>query len=566
MVTELLAAMQSASTPPKPDVLRFIGEAALRARLQPAGRFWYARAAVQHDGLPYGFEIAVAETNDDGLVVYGINHAPSFTDPLATTWFTLGDGERLAQGIAGVLNAAGIAPQPSWGPAADVVVHLVAPVLTFQDRGKSRVSLPDPVRDAIAGALRAAVKTRYRERRRAERDAERARRKQEAACRAWQRPGCTLKEAVFAVLPEAIAKASGDGKYPVSARTLYYQVRPLIQAHTTRELDYNYFAQTLLTEYQQRHGPIEVLYYEPRGELHEPHTGRSFPVGTRQVEAYALPPFVYDKILYVEKKGLWPVLEEARLAERYDLAVIVGEGYATTSARRLLEEAAQRAMTLLVLHDADPDGYQIAQTVARETRRMPGHRLEVIDLGLTMADALARGLEPETFVRQQALPAGLVMEPEAEAAFTGVKIGRNQWRCRRVELNAFTGPALIAYIEEKLAEHRVTAKLVPPATALAAAAREELARIARECVDAEIARLIRPDELAHLAAAELSHLVETDGLGDLLPALLEKQRAQSWQEVVSEVLRARCATHRPRIAELVSTVVRQLGSPRAPEA
>jgi len=63
-----------------------------------------------------------------------------------------------------------------------------------------------------------------------------------------------LKDAVFAVLPEALEKATGGGKYPVSARSLYYQVRVLIQRYTGKELDYNYFSQQLLLEYQELFG------------------------------------------------------------------------------------------------------------------------------------------------------------------------------------------------------------------------------------------------------------------------------------------------------------------------
>jgi len=71
-----------------------------------------------------------------------------------------------------------------------------------------------------------------------------------------------MRDAVFAVLPEAVRRASGDGAYPFSARSLYYQARPLLQAHTSRDLDYGYFTLPLLTEYQERHGPIADLYYD----------------------------------------------------------------------------------------------------------------------------------------------------------------------------------------------------------------------------------------------------------------------------------------------------------------
>jgi len=45
-------------------------------------------------------------------------------------------------------------------------------------------------------------------------------------------------------------------------------------------------------------------------------------LGTRDVEAYRLPPWCLNKVLYVEKKGLLPVLQAAQIAERYDMAIV----------------------------------------------------------------------------------------------------------------------------------------------------------------------------------------------------------------------------------------------------
>ncbi len=72
---------------------------------------------------------------------------------------------------------------------------------------------------------------------------------------------------MFEVLPEA-KTAAGD---VVAARTLFYKVRPLIQKFTDKELDYSYFTQTLLPEYERTIAPLPGLYYEARGELHHPH-------------------------------------------------------------------------------------------------------------------------------------------------------------------------------------------------------------------------------------------------------------------------------------------------------
>jgi hypothetical protein len=52
---------------------------------------------------------------------------------------------------------------------------------------------------------------------------------------------------------------------------------------------------------------------------------------TQEAEAYTPPDWSCDKILRIEKDGLWPVIEASRIAGRYDMAVVVSEGY---SARR----------------------------------------------------------------------------------------------------------------------------------------------------------------------------------------------------------------------------------------
>ena len=254
-------------------------------------------------------------------------------------------------------------------------------------------------------ALDGATKTLRREaekRRKDARKAERAERHaREEAARAELREQWSIKDAVYEVLPEAKAAAG----HVVAARTLFYKVRPLIQQFTDKELDYRYFSQTLLPQYERTIAPLPGLYYEPRGELHHPHDGRVIPLGTREVEEYTLPPWQFDKILYIEKKGLRAQLEPYQLGERYDMAVIGGQGYAVKACRDLLARSDIRDMKIFVLHDADLDGYNIARTLGEVTRRMPYHSVDVIDLGLTVPQAIEYGLETDQFTRRKALPA-----------------------------------------------------------------------------------------------------------------------------------------------------------------
>ncbi len=232
----------------------------------------------------------------------------------------------------------------------------------------------------------------------------------------------------------------------------------------------------MLTKYQQRYGKLEGLYYDPRGRLHEPHTGTTVDIGTREVEAYDFPDYVFDKILFVEKKGQMPLLEAAKIAERYDMAIMTGEGFATEAARVLLESASkEQDYQLFVLHDADPSGYSIARTVREETARMPGYKVEVIDLGLEVEKVVGlEGVHPEEYVTKQPLSKPLLDSLEegsfAHEFFTGEEIEvtdenskkKKAWKRKRIELDSLSAPQVIAYLERALEENGVRGKVIPP--------------------------------------------------------------------------------------------------------
>src|SRR5262249_17790812 len=104
----------------------------------------------------------------------------------------------------------------------------------------------------------------------------------------------SIRYAVFAVLPDAKRAAGAI----VDVRTVYYKVRPLVQARGVTELDYKYFSQHLVPAYERTIRPLPGLYYKPRGELHHPHDDDVIKLGTREVEDYSPPPWQFDKVLY----------------------------------------------------------------------------------------------------------------------------------------------------------------------------------------------------------------------------------------------------------------------------
>jgi len=104
------------------------------------------------------------------------------------------------------------------------------------------------------------------------------------------RVSVSRKDAGFAVMEEAYTKTTGNGQYHAPARNLYYVVREMIQQYTDKELTYEWFTNPeYLPAYRREVNPLPLIYYDPRGELHEPHTGITVPLGTREIEGYSLP-------------------------------------------------------------------------------------------------------------------------------------------------------------------------------------------------------------------------------------------------------------------------------------
>jgi DNA topoisomerase VI subunit B len=535
----LLRALRDGAKPPSPAVLGAVGKEHFEARFQAwygVQRFWYRRAEGLIGGVPFIFEAAIAHTHRPGQFFHAVNFSPTFADPLADTYLT--SPEFMAYGVGSFLESGHVQPhrQRGSGPHVAAAVHLVCPSLDFLDQGKTRLKIPRAMAKAIGQALWRVSKELYREEERRRKNAARQARADRESERAQRPPKGELKRAVATVLVEALAEATGDASLPVSAHTLFYVVRRRIQALTSKELTSDYFEQKLLPAYQQRHGTAPyTVYYEARGTLYEPHTGVEVPLGTREVEAYQFPAHLYDKILFVEKKGLWPVLQAARLAERYDMAIVAGEGYATEACRVLFANAERgRDYQLFVLHDADPHGYNIARTLREETARMPGHCVDVIDLGLKLEEALELGLQAEEFTRKKALPQELVLTALEREWFEGRQAGRKSWVARRVELNALIPPELVEYTEQKLLAAGVRGKVIPPEDELPALAEAICRQILGDVVDERLRQLLNAEDLKARVAAELLPSLGLAGAGDWIAAGFAADRSVSWRQAVRD--------------------------------
>jgi DNA topoisomerase VI subunit A len=328
-----------------------------------------------------------------------------------------------------------------------------------------------------------------------------------------------------------------------SARDLYYATRALAYSHSKWErdktLNYGNFSQGLLTEYQEEHGFIGGLWRDARGNLHEPHTGKSVALGTRKIAAYEFPEYTFDKILYVEKEGELPKLKAAQLAERYDMAICSGKGQPTEAVRTLFERAEGGDYQLFVFHDADLDGYDIARVMTEESRRMPDYSVDVIDIGLTVEDAVDMGLPSEPFRRQKDISWELRVRLSGLAQQYLYK--RTTYRRGvsgiRFELNAILPDTRrIEYIERKLEENGVRGKLIPPDDALVER-REKMYREKVEgWVDDIIKEILDADELKNKMVEEFQERFRLDEAREWIEKGFEDDRTQSWRGVLKAKL------------------------------
>ena len=240
------------------------------------------------------------------------------------------------------------------------------------------------------------------------------------------------------------------------------------------------------------------MWTDPRGHLHEPHTGNSVALGTREIAAYQFPEYTFDKILYVEKEGELPKLQAAKLGERYDMAICSGKGQPTEAVRTLFERAEGGDYQLFVFHDADLDGYDIARVMAEETRRMPGYSVDVVDIGLTVEDALEMGLASEPFHRKKNISWELRMRlSDTAKEYLYQRNGYSRGISgKRFELNAILPDTRrVEYIERKLEENGVRGKVIPPDEKLGGLADEKYRDLSAEWVAKTIDELISSEEL-----------------------------------------------------------------------
>jgi hypothetical protein len=267
---------------------------------------------------------------------------------------------------------------------------------------------------AIAGLVEGVTAKWAKQRRAEERDSNaRLRRRDRMVCR---HQSISLREAAFNVMEDAYMAASTGGTLPANPRQIMYAARPrVLEISEKSTLDSQYFCQTLLPDFIRENPEICSRWdiaWDDRGHFAEPHTGKAFGVGTLNVRDYtgaysaavlqeagfaparietSGPASRYGAVLYIEKEGFTSILERARIADKFDIAIMSCKGMSVTAARQLIDKTCARYdIPLLVLHDFDVSGFSIAQTLCNDTRRYSFQsRFKTIDLGLRLDEGWA---------------------------------------------------------------------------------------------------------------------------------------------------------------------------------
>jgi hypothetical protein len=276
--------------------------------------------------------------------------------------------------------------------------------------------------------------------------------------------GVSQKDVVLDNLDAVIAEVSGNGRYRFNQRQLLYKLRPIVRDEVDEDLTTTNF-QNIITDYEA-HGEIPGMYREPRGTIYHPHRGETITLGTLMVENYERPIWAFNKLVYIEKEGFSEALKAERWAERHDCALLSSKGFTTRAARDLVDLLAEHdePVTIFCVHDADAHGTLIYETFQGETKARGARKIKIINLGLELWEALALGLEVETF------KAGDKRRPVAEYV-TEHPCGEPEgdwaeWlQTKRVELNAMSTPEFIAWLDGKMAGYD---KLIPPEEVLEA--------------------------------------------------------------------------------------------------
>jgi hypothetical protein len=329
----------------------------------------------------------------------------------------------------------------------------------------------------------------------------------------------TQQEVIFQLIPEC-AEHAGGGNHSFNQRQLFYVVRARFKDILGYYPEWGNFCK-VITDYENLHDEIPGMYRDVRGSIYHPHDRQEIPLGTLSVESYSRPEWLFNRILFIEKEGYFPILLDAEWPERHDCALLTSKGQGTRAAKDLIDllGATEEPCEFFMIHDADAAGSMIYQCLQEATAARGARNVKIINLGLEPAEGRAMGLAVEEVSngKRQAL-ADYV--PAADAAWL---------QTHRIELNAMTTPQFLDWLDRKFAKHT---KLIPPVDVMRAELEENLRKALERDIINQILEEAGIDDLVEEAFEERAK--DLDALTKKLKAKvtreLDKDQSQPWRK------------------------------------
>ena len=512
--SRLLAAMREESRPVKPKDLGIIGEAHFTEQFDDAAdSFRYRKATgTTADGLPYVVETAFGVTTEtERRIVQGFN-------------YTRASSVELPDSVQHALNQT----RADYHDPVQFILHVACPRLEFTDRAKTQITLPQEIETALVKCIGHVGRDWKVTKRKAARDNRVSERNVEEMRRRQRSQTYSIKKAAEKTMPAAYAKASGNKSFSPNARQVMYAARPLVLQLTNGKAwkQSSYFTQRLLLDFTTEHPEATAdwdILFDARGHFVEPHTEERIDLGTEAVRNYVErwtrksqqtcgPSNRFKFALFLEKEGFNSQLEQANIAQRFDVAILSTKGMSVTSARTLVERMSDEGVTTLVMHDFDKSGFSIMNTLRSDTRRYQFEKApKVVDIGLRLEDVKRLKLESEPVEydddkdpRENLAASGAT---KAEQDFLVQRSPSGKWTGQRVELNALSAPDFIKFVEDKLTQAGCS-KVVPNSALLGAAYKDcvrsafveqKIAKIKAEAMlEAETLKILVPNGIAKI--------------------------------------------------------------------
>lgn len=266
--------------------------------------------------------------------------------------------------------------------------------------------------------------------------------------------------------------------------------------------------------------------------------GQEIPLGTVNVSNYDRPEWTFNKIIYSEKKGLFPQLRNVKFPERFDCALMSSEGFASRAVKDLLDLLGEtdEEIHMFCIHDGDASGTLIYETLQEATLARKARKFKIHNLGIEAWEAIDMDLAVEKFDSKTKRP---VAQYVKDRDYEYDEHWQDWYQNNRVELNAMTTEQFIEWLEDKLNEFGV-GKVIPDENTLVDNLIINVEGLIKEEVKRKILLESDYDELVRNAIDQKkSKIVSQIGnLRYMVGEALEEETENHWTQPIKDIAKS----------------------------